>query len=215
MAEATRTDVLRVRDVMQRDPVTIEWNASAQDLAELLSYHGIGGVPVVERGTRVLGMVSATDIVRLSAEQHEAAIWFLDESGQPKPSAYFAAESPRIVRGLVECSLAGFRVEDIMMPATFSVREEAKLPELAAYLVKASQAFVVTDCLGARTGLGPAITRQRRGASSCRAPPVLQAECTRSSGTPFEFRNGSVQHRPTLTPRSSRHNEPTPGVIPA
>jgi CBS domain-containing protein len=137
MAEATRTEVLRVGDLMQRDPVTIDRNANVQDLAELLFYHGIGGVPVVEHGTHVVGVVSATDIVRLAAQQNEAPMWYLDESGQPKPSAYFAAEGPRVVRGLVESSLAGFRVEDIMMPATFSVREEATLPEVAAFLVKA------------------------------------------------------------------------------
>jgi CBS domain-containing protein len=137
MAEATRTDELRVRDVLQLDPVTIDRSASVQDLAELLFFHGIGGVPVVEDATRVVGVVSASDIVRLAAEQNEAPMWYVNEAGQPKPSAYFAGEAPGIVRGLVESSLAGFRVEDIMTPATFSVREEATLPELAGFLVKA------------------------------------------------------------------------------
>jgi CBS domain-containing protein len=140
MADATRTEVaevLCVRDLMQRDPITVDRNASVQDLAELLFYHGIGGVPVVERGTRVVGVVSASDIVRVAAEQKETPTWYLDATGQPKPSAYFAGEGSRLVRGVMESSLPMFRVEDIMMPATFSVREEATLPELAAFLVRA------------------------------------------------------------------------------
>ncbi len=149
MAEATRTNVLRVRDIMQRDPVTIDPKASVQDLAELLAYHGIGGVPVVDSGAegQVAGVVSVTDIVRLAAEESEATMWYVDDSANAKPSGYFAAEAPGVVRGIVKSPLADFRVEDIMTPATFSVREEATLPELAAFLVKAGvhRALVMED----------------------------------------------------------------------
>lgn len=133
--KGTGTEALRVRDVMQKDPITIEPEASVQDLAELLHFHGIGGVPVVEQGGRVVGVVSAADIVRLAAEQGEAPSWYLDAAGHPKSSSYFAGGGTRVVRGLAESSLAGVRVSEIMTPASFSVRKDATLPELAVFLV--------------------------------------------------------------------------------
>jgi CBS domain-containing protein len=139
MSQRMSSDTLRVRDVMQRNVVTIDARATVQDLVELLSYHGIGGVPVMDAIGRVVGVVSTTDVVRLAAEQADVPMWYVEETGEPKPSEYYAGgrPAPRELRAIVENNLSGFRVEEIMTPATFSVREEATLAQLASFLLNA------------------------------------------------------------------------------
>ncbi len=53
---------MRVRDVMSKPPLTVPPQMCLRDLAALLTWHEISGVPVVENG-RVVGVVSASDIV--------------------------------------------------------------------------------------------------------------------------------------------------------
>jgi CBS domain-containing protein len=128
---------LRVRDLMQRQVVTITRDASVQELAELLRFHDISGVPVVGPDGSVVGVVAASDLVRLAAEQSESAMWYVPEEAEPKFPGYFVPGrvTPKLLHRLSESILDGYLVQDIMMPATFSIREEATLPELAEFLL--------------------------------------------------------------------------------
>jgi CBS domain-containing protein len=133
------TAELRVSDLMQREVITISRNASVQELAELLQHHSISGVPVVDPHGGVVGVVSASDLVRLAAEQGETPAWCVPEEAQPGLSGYFVRGpvSSALLRRLGESGLDGRLVTDIMMPATFSIRGEATLPELARFLLAA------------------------------------------------------------------------------
>jgi CBS domain-containing protein len=73
--------MLRVRDVMTADPVTIPLEASLRDAVELLSRHGITGVPVLVGG-HVVGTLSAGNIIAFEARtpgvpapREEGDIW--------------------------------------------------------------------------------------------------------------------------------------------
>jgi len=55
-----------VADVMSTDPVTVTPDASVSDVATLLVERDVSHVPVVE-GTRLIGIVSKSDIVRTLA----------------------------------------------------------------------------------------------------------------------------------------------------
>lgn len=57
-----------VQDVMTRDTVTVSPEATLREVAEVLSRNHVGGVPVVAREGRVIGVVSATDLVDFVAE---------------------------------------------------------------------------------------------------------------------------------------------------
>lgn len=52
-----------VKDLMTRDPVTVAPETTLREVAEKLSREHIGGVPVVTAGRRLVGVVSATDLV--------------------------------------------------------------------------------------------------------------------------------------------------------
>ncbi|MEX2182777.1 MAG: CBS domain-containing protein [Gemmatimonadaceae bacterium] len=54
--------MLKVRELMTHDVLTVAPNVSVREAAELLSSEGVGGTPVVLRGN-IVGMVSARDLL--------------------------------------------------------------------------------------------------------------------------------------------------------
>jgi CBS domain-containing protein len=54
---------LRARDVMTRAVVTVPPTLAVQEVAALLGERGLAGVPVVDDGGQVLGMVSDLDLL--------------------------------------------------------------------------------------------------------------------------------------------------------
>src|SRR5271167_3330611 len=54
---------MRAMDVMTREVITVDENASVPAVAKLLCEHGISAVPVVDKGNRVIGMVSEGDLL--------------------------------------------------------------------------------------------------------------------------------------------------------
>ncbi|MFF3191070.1 CBS domain-containing protein [Streptomyces misionensis] len=53
-----------IGEVMTDDVVTVSETTPAADVARLLDRHGISGLPVIDRDDKVLGVVSASDLVR-------------------------------------------------------------------------------------------------------------------------------------------------------
>lgn len=54
---------MKVRDLMTSDPVTVAPDSTLREVAEKLSAEHVGGVPVVTAGRRLVGVVSATDLI--------------------------------------------------------------------------------------------------------------------------------------------------------
>ena len=54
---------MRAMDVMTSEVITVDENASVPEAAKLLAEHGISAVPVVDKGNRVIGMVSEGDLL--------------------------------------------------------------------------------------------------------------------------------------------------------
>ncbi|MEZ4675455.1 MAG: CBS domain-containing protein [Caldilineaceae bacterium] len=71
---------LTVADIMTREVITIDVNATVGELAVTLMAHKIGGVPVVEADDahcnrqRVVGIVTETDIFRMIADAWHAEV---------------------------------------------------------------------------------------------------------------------------------------------
>lgn len=148
---------VNVREIMRSDPVTVGAEATVRDLIRVLADHSIGGVPVIDRTEKVVGVVSAADVLRLIPEWERqtgtaetdsgaAAVAGETEIGEageetgrffhePEGPLFQLPESlpPRIPATLLDRT----RVRQIMTPATFSVRPEASVPELARFLLGA------------------------------------------------------------------------------
>src|SRR5918998_6177683 len=52
-----------VRDVMSPDPVTVTADTGVEELVRLLGERDLPGVPVVDEGGHVIGMVTEADLV--------------------------------------------------------------------------------------------------------------------------------------------------------
>src|SRR5512145_1165653 len=56
---------LKVAEVMTRNPMTIRQNASIAEAARLMLDHKFSGLPVLEDGGRLVGIITESDIFRL------------------------------------------------------------------------------------------------------------------------------------------------------
>ena len=61
-------DTYSIRDAMQEDVLTVQTNATIRTVAEHLATGSFHGLPVLE-GTKLAGMVTSTDLIRLLLAQ--------------------------------------------------------------------------------------------------------------------------------------------------
>ncbi len=66
---------LTVGELMAPNPVAIQAESSLADVAETLAEFDVSGLPVVDRGGAVIGVISQTDIVRLRAGSMPTSGW--------------------------------------------------------------------------------------------------------------------------------------------
>ena len=118
---------MRAIDVMTPNVITVEPNTSVQELATLLSERGISGVPVVDRDSRVVGIVTEGDLLHRTETGTERRIQrrrsrWLDTIGADQEAArdYVKAHG-RIVR-------------EIMTREVISVSDTTELADIATLL---------------------------------------------------------------------------------
>ena len=56
---------IRIKDIMKKKPITVNENLTIEETAEILLKNRISGVPVVENGDRLVGIITQTDIFRV------------------------------------------------------------------------------------------------------------------------------------------------------
>lgn len=71
---------LVARDIMHKEPLTVPEQASLLDVQHLLVVAQISGIPVVERGGAVVGIISATDLLR----EMDQALDDEEDEGEPE-----------------------------------------------------------------------------------------------------------------------------------
>lgn len=64
-----------VGEIMTRDPIVVRADAPLTEAARLLDRHRISGLPVVDGGGALVGVVSHTDLLRARATEHLWANW--------------------------------------------------------------------------------------------------------------------------------------------
>jgi CBS domain-containing protein len=149
--------MLRVRDIMTTDVLTVSPSTTLREAAELLSTRHIGGAPVVDHATPV-GVVSASDILAFAAavaEQKEDADEPSDDAwddrperdGQDDPPARFfterlAAADLDVVDQITESAsgtdaLDRHTVAEVMTPRVVAVLPTADVFSAAACLEEA------------------------------------------------------------------------------
>ena len=77
MSRAASTDTqtdLRVADLMTIDPITVSADASIEDAEELMRQNHVTGLPVVDLGSHLVGVISQTDLLYLALPRVQALI---------------------------------------------------------------------------------------------------------------------------------------------
>lgn len=160
--------MIAVRDIMQRDVVTVSPDTTARYLAKLLADEEITGVPVLDADGELVGVVSSTDLVRLAADETGVEVRPVDlergidpvldadvdaeDAEEQDPYGFFLPEdSPlgrqRVLEQWPESEFDSVQVSEIMTPVSFSVPPDASVPELCDFLVRGRihRAVVVED----------------------------------------------------------------------
>jgi CBS domain-containing protein len=106
---AVGADALAVADLMTIDPITIRFDETIDAAEELLRSYRISGLPVVDEGGRLVGVVSQTDLL------------FLDTPP---------------VRALIRRRESGIRVGEIMTSPPTTIDMEASIREAAQIMTE-------------------------------------------------------------------------------
>jgi CBS domain-containing protein len=116
---------MNAADIMTKNVISVQSDASVTQIAETLLSNGISAVPVVDDSGDLIGIVSEGDLVHrveLGTEQHPS--WWLEFLAGKQALAYDYIKSH------------GRRAADLMTRPVVTVHAEASLSEIASLLDK-------------------------------------------------------------------------------
>ncbi len=123
---------MKVRDVMNVKPVSVQADASVSEAARLLRENKISGMPVLD-GEKLVGVVSESDLLRLLAvEEDSGGLWL------PSPFEVFEVPFRDLVKwermrsGMEDIS--GKLVSEVMSRNLHEVAPEDTVEEAAAIM---------------------------------------------------------------------------------
>ncbi len=116
---------MRAMDVMTKEVLTVNADATVREVAALLSERGISGVPVTDAANRVIGMVSEGDLmhrIELGTERRPRRhrSWWLNSLASDLAVDYLKSHARK--------------VSDVMTREVISVSETTELGEVAMLL---------------------------------------------------------------------------------
>jgi CBS domain-containing protein len=142
-------EVLRAKDLMSPNPVSIRRDAGIREALELLIDRGFGAAPVIDEGGRPVGVVSRTDILIHDREcVHHAR--FADGSRSPFDVCDWDMFPEHRLREGYSIEVADpTTVAEIMTPAVFTVPLGAPFREVVEHMLelKVHHLFVVDSDL--------------------------------------------------------------------
>lgn len=119
---------MRVREIMTKDVVTVTTDAPVNRIAQLMCERGISGVPVVDEGGRLVGIVTELDLIVRNTRLDPPAFFRILDGQIP-------LESPAHFRSRLQHML-GMRAGDVMTEAVVTVGPDTEVEDLAALMVK-------------------------------------------------------------------------------
>ncbi len=120
--------MLKAQDIMSKNVITINSQASVKELAKLLTSHHISGIPVVDDAGKVVAVVTESDLIDQSKKLHiPTVITILD--------SVFYLENPDKMETEMK-KIAGTKVGDICSAPPQSVKPETPLDEIATIMAE-------------------------------------------------------------------------------
>ena len=124
---------LTAADVMSPDVLAVEPGMTVHELACFLTEHQITGAPVLDRGGRLVGVVSETDLAEAETERGEA----VDDRSDPGADlrGWEDEAEPDEMRELHLHVTSTQTVGDIMTPTAYTVPDDTTVSEVARTMV--------------------------------------------------------------------------------
>jgi CBS domain-containing protein len=123
---------LTAKSIMNRNVLTVREDMTVRELADFFTENMISGAPVVDENSKIIGVVSMTDIVQcahrkasITMEEREATFyrgWEQELSGQEMENFH-----------VEECEWA--TVHEIMTPLSYKVSEDTTVDEMAEIMI--------------------------------------------------------------------------------
>lgn len=141
--------LLRAKELMSPNPVSIRRDASIREALELLTDHGFGAAPVIDEAGRPVGVVSRTDVLIHEREYVHHASTSDGISSRQGCSDWNMYPEPSWPEGFSIEVADPTTVGEIMTPAVFTVSLETPAREVVRRMLelKVHHLFVIDAAL--------------------------------------------------------------------
>ena len=117
-----------VKDIMVREVITIQKDASVEELSELLVKNKISGVPVIDSDGKLVGVATEGDLIIKDSDLHFPRYFKLLDS------IIYLESLNKFKKSLKK--FLGTKVEDVMTAEIKTVKEETQITEAANIMIK-------------------------------------------------------------------------------
>jgi CBS domain-containing protein len=117
--------MLKAKDIMTKDVITVKAESTVEELARLLIEHRFSGVPVVDDADRLIGIVTEHDLISQNKRLHIPTIIRLFD-------AYIMLGSEKMESEINK--MAAVMVGDICTKKVVSITEETTIEEIATIM---------------------------------------------------------------------------------
>ena len=117
--------MLKAKDFMKKDVITIRPEATVEELARLLIEHRISGAPVMDDKKNVIGIVTENDLINQNKRLHIPTVISLFD-------AFFVLGSGKIEEEIKK--MTAVTVGEICNKKVVSITEETSLEEIATIM---------------------------------------------------------------------------------
>ncbi|HEB50745.1 MAG TPA: CBS domain-containing protein [Desulfobulbus sp.] len=120
--------MLKAKDIMTRDVITVDTEMPVKELAELFYTRKISGAPVKNTQGRIIGVVTESDLIDQNKRVHIPTVVAILDS-------FLFLESPDKLEKDIK-KIAGTKVDDICSHELISVTPETPMDEVATLMAE-------------------------------------------------------------------------------
>lgn len=120
--------MLTAKELMSTDVITVSGETPVRDLAQILSDNKISGVPVLDDQSKVIGVVTESDLIDQNKKVHIPTVVAILDS-------FLFLENPEKMEKELK-KMAGTKVADIFAHEIITVQQDTPLDEIATLMAE-------------------------------------------------------------------------------
>ena len=117
--------MLKAKEIMTKEVITVREDTTIQELARILMQHRISGVPVVDAGGGLSGIVTESDLINKNKKLHIPTVLRLFDAYIPLGTSKLETDIKR---------MAATTVGDILTKDVVSVKEDTTVEDIATIM---------------------------------------------------------------------------------